>query len=923
MSLYNTRGRKAVNEKMGIDVSKDHEVSLQPRLRSSKVIPTGYPDWPESCDAPFSQSLNSKEFQDSPHEQTLKTVKSSKKFSTQCVVTPESKKVMAPRNLESSTKTPEKDPTEDLKEIDDKQLTTNVTVDLLDELIKEYHPDVNLWSVDIRIPNSSKGKETENTNSAAEELHIPWTQSFQSSDQLLHSDLKNLQVDHASLASTSTENCPQAENSGADLSEMLKTLETGSAGGSEMMLSPESGFKMLQSPEASFKDDAEISPSQGAVYQLENELLLLQHVQKAALELDGEMSEMEARFIEAAPAKNCREDAECSTTTELLDHHMGFDYESVMDQEVTCEDLPEEIPRDTFAIGDIVYGNGKAVEDLAQSHGHHLLKTGVQGVYTDKIFEALRLETQNPDIIQSTKLGQGSFGVVVKCVGPNLLVFVKKKVTGKFHQPEAIFTNRAMHPNIIKSHGLMVNFGKVEILMDFAGQSLLSMVNTMKPLQESIIWSLTLDLCSGLAYLESENVVHFDIKPENLFVQEDEKNGYLLKIGDFGSARMPGAQTEMTAWTAEYCTPEMALLFLKRNYPGMLEKLGISLSEQEIEGTLQPKTDMFSAGLVVLFMYVGDHVLNQFITRAKLDITDNEKRKHILLVLSRQQNLDSLLIPESIGQEMRRVLQGMLKYDVKERSSANDTMMLFKSTAMLCAKDQNTSLPERAVEENVIAQKKIQSARPRARRGRGKKRQEAPSSTPQMKMTKKSEEILAENPQLKKRMVKDELKRKLLKQPSVIPDKVMKLMEPDLEMRESSQSGSVSDWRQVRMSVDGNQQTESLQGGDRAGLLTNGYQTGSSTPGSQIGLSAQGNQTGFLMQEIQVALSTNGNQTGFSNLGGFSEDYLPLEQPFSEVQISENQHPIRQAEDDWSIQESNQEPEPAGNMPNLGCLGFD
>lgn len=48
--------------------------------------------------------------------------------------------------------------------------------------------------------------------------------------------------------------------------------------------------------------------------------------------------------------------------------------------------------------------------------------------------------------------------------------------------------------------------------------------------------------------------------------------------------------------------------------------------------------------------------------------------------LSRQQNLDSLLIPESIGQEMRRVLQGMLKYDVKERSSANDTMMLFKST---------------------------------------------------------------------------------------------------------------------------------------------------------------------------------------------------------------------------------------------------
>lgn len=151
-------------------------------------------------------------------------------------------------------------------------------------------------------------------------------------------------------------------------------------------------------------------------------------------------------------------------------------------------------------------------------------------------------------------------------------------------------------------------------------------------------------------------------------------------------------------------------------------------------------------------------------------------------------------------------------------------------------------------------------------------------------MTEKSEQILAENPQLKKRMVKGELKRKLLKHPSAIPDKVMKPMELDLEMRESSQSGSVSGI-QIRMSLDGNQESESLQEGDRAGLLTDCYQTG--------------------------------------YFGGISEAYFPLEHPFSEVQISENHHPIRQAEDDWSIQESNQEPEPVGNLPDLGCLGID
>lgn len=130
----------------------------------------------------------------------------------------------------------------------------------------------------------------------------------------------------------------------------------------------------------------------------------------------------------------------------------------------------------------------------------------------------------------------------------------------------------------------------------------------------------------------------FAILAENLFVQEDEKNGYLLKIGDFGSAQMPGAQTEMTTWTAEYCTPEMAWLFLKRNFPGLLENLGISLTEQEIERTLQPKTDMFSAGLVVMFMYVGDHVLNQRIAMTNPDITDN-KEKQLAILLSVSSNL--------------------------------------------------------------------------------------------------------------------------------------------------------------------------------------------------------------------------------------------------------------------------------------------
>lgn len=287
---------------------------------------------------------------DSPHEQNLKTTKSQQKSGTQCVIVPENKKVMAPRNLELITKTVEKDQTEDLinKEIEDMQLTTNVAINLADELFKDYLLDGDLLSVDIRLPNSSKATEAENTNSAVKELLIPWTQSSQSSDQLPNSDLKNIQESHASFTSTSTESCPQTQSSEADLSEMLQTLETGSAFGNEMMLSPEAGFEMLQNLEASFKDDNEISNSQGAVYQIEKESMLLQ---EAALEPDGEMSGMDARFFQAVPVKNCREDADCCTTTVPSDHYTGFEEETDMDQEMTCDDLPEEIPRDKFSLG--------------------------------------------------------------------------------------------------------------------------------------------------------------------------------------------------------------------------------------------------------------------------------------------------------------------------------------------------------------------------------------------------------------------------------------------------------------------------------------------------------------------------------------------------------------------------------------------
>ncbi|GMF10168.1 unnamed protein product [Phytophthora lilii] len=51
-------------------------------------------------------------------------------------------------------------------------------------------------------------------------------------------------------------------------------------------------------------------------------------------------------------------------------------------------------------------------------------------------------------------------------------------------------------------------------------------------LPETYLWSILKDIASGLKVLHEHDIVHLDIKPDNIFITEDG----CLKIGDFGMA---------------------------------------------------------------------------------------------------------------------------------------------------------------------------------------------------------------------------------------------------------------------------------------------------------------------------------------------------------------------------------------------------
>lgn len=105
------------------------------------------------------------------------------------------------------------------------------------------------------------------------------------------------------------------------------------------------------------------------------------------------------------------------------------------------------------------------------------------------------------------------------------------------------------------------------------------------------------------------------IVASNLFVQVDDKKEYRLKIGDFGSARMPEEKKEKIAWTLQYGAPELAQLHLKKKGIDKMQKKPIQKSMEELKLRLQPKTDMFSFGLVVGFMYTEKHLLFELVPK--------------------------------------------------------------------------------------------------------------------------------------------------------------------------------------------------------------------------------------------------------------------------------------------------------------------
>jgi predicted Ser/Thr protein kinase len=145
---------------------------------------------------------------------------------------------------------------------------------------------------------------------------------------------------------------------------------------------------------------------------------------------------------------------------------------------------------------------------------------------------------------------------------------------------EARLAAKLSHPNIIPIFSVEESAGFVFFAMAFIdGMTLAHRVRTRGPLPATEGAKVLREVAWALAYAHDHGLVHRDVKPDNILLEE--ASGRVL-VADFGIAAAAGDAQEQTSGTPEFMSPE-----------------------QVLGTTLDARTDLYGLGATAFYMFSG------------------------------------------------------------------------------------------------------------------------------------------------------------------------------------------------------------------------------------------------------------------------------------------------------------------------------
>ncbi|WP_084719028.1 serine/threonine-protein kinase [Streptacidiphilus carbonis] len=171
-------------------------------------------------------------------------------------------------------------------------------------------------------------------------------------------------------------------------------------------------------------------------------------------------------------------------------------------------------------------------------------------------------------------IGRGSAGTVWLGEGPEGPVAIKllredlasdQVLVGRFVQERTALTSLD-HPRVVGVHDLVVDGDDLALVMELVhGSDLRSRLDREGPLIPQAAVSIAADVAEGLAVAHAAGIVHRDVKPENILLDQASSPGPggapRAKLSDFGIARLVDAPRRTRATriigTPDYLAPEV------------------------------------------------------------------------------------------------------------------------------------------------------------------------------------------------------------------------------------------------------------------------------------------------------------------------------------------------------------------------------
>lgn len=165
-------------------------------------------------------------------------------------------------------------------------------------------------------------------------------------------------------------------------------------------------------------------------------------------------------------------------------------------------------------------------------------------------------------------VGEGAYGIVYKCRNKETKEFVAIK---KFKETEDEIVKKTMkrelkvlqllhHDNIVEFKEAFKRKNNLFLVFEFIDRNLLELLEEQpNGLEHQLIKNLIYQLCKAVKYLHEQNIIHRDVKPENLLIT----NSMKLKLCDFGFARKiaQNKKENLTDYVATrwYRSPELLI----------------------------------------------------------------------------------------------------------------------------------------------------------------------------------------------------------------------------------------------------------------------------------------------------------------------------------------------------------------------------